>query len=119
MGADARGRYPNSPIDVIRKGPVPRRMPLWSAALAALLGIGCGLAIGFETGSVLSVEASSQLGVLLFQTLVIGAQGGVLLLDSADKVTIAKSVILGIGDKGVSPFGGKAAEMRTGIPIGT
>ena len=66
----------------------------------------------------LGLQASPQLGVLLFQTPVVGFQRGVLLSDPSHIVTIAISVFLGIGDEFVGPSGGKTAQMGTGVPIG-
>ena len=49
--------------------------------------------IGLETGSVLGFQTDSQLGVFLFQTLVVGLEGGDFLLGVSDKMTIAIRVI--------------------------
>lgn len=116
---DARGGHANGPVEVIGQGSVPWGMALGRATLAALLGIADRLAIGFETGSVLSLETSAQFRVLLFQTLVIRFQGGVLFADARHIVTIAKTVMVVIGEERIGPSGGHAAEVGTGVPIRT
>ena len=79
-------------------------MALGRATLAAMLGIADRLAIGFETGSVFELETSAQFRVLLFQTLVIRFQGGVLFADARHIVTIAKTVLFVVGEQFVRPI---------------
>jgi hypothetical protein len=98
--------------------PVPRGMPLGSAAFAALGGIAGERAVSLEKGSVPGFETSPQLGILLFQTIVIRPERGVLLLDHSDIVTVSEGISFEVASEFGGPNGGNAAQVGTGIPIG-
>jgi hypothetical protein len=116
---DSWGGHPERAVDSIRDRPVPWGMSARSTTFAASLWIARWLGVRLEAGGMLSFKASPQLGVFLFQTLVIGLEGSDLLRGSPDVVLVAKGVATGIGYQRVGPFGGNTAQVRTGIPIRT
>jgi len=117
MRANGGSRDVDNAVHMVREASVPGRVAIGSPAFTLLGGIGRQWTIGFEMRSMLGFETGPQLGVLLFQTLVIAPKRSVFLRNTSHVMAVAIRVRMGIGNELVGPSGGNTTQVGTGVPV--